>query len=293
MTIRLDLVAEAVGPLDVGLNAPVGLRVSSDARAGGVRDCPEAAVIAVGLPRSKRYAQALIEEAARKASDWVVVDGQKTDGIDSLYKACRARVPVETLTKAHGRAFWFRPTEAFAEWRDPGPMPEPEGFFTQPGVFSEGKVDPASALLADALPPLKGDVADLGGGWGYLSRAALDRGARHVHLVETEGRALDCARLALTENVTFHWADALTWDGGGVDTVVMNPPFHQGRAADTDLGRGFIAAAARALAPRGALWMVANRHLPYEAALSERFAKVEERSGSPAFKLFHATRPLR
>lgn len=293
MSLRLDLVTDAVGSIDVGLNAPVGLRVSSDARFSQARDCPTAPVIAVGLPRSKRFAQALIEQAARKATEWVVVDGQKTDGVDSLYKACRAKVPVETLTKAHGRTFWFRPTDVFADWRDPGPTPGPEGFFTQPGVFSEGKIDPASALLADALPPIKGEVADLGGGWGYLTRAALDRGAEHVHLVEVEGRALDCARLALADGVTFHWADALTWTGGPVGTVIMNPPFHQGRDGDTDLGKGFIAAAARVLAPRGKLWMVANRHLPYEAALSDHFAHVEERPGSPAFKLFHATRPLR
>ena len=73
----------------------------------------------------------------------------------------------------------------------------------------------------------------------------------------------------------------------------MNPPFHTGRAADPALGIAFIAAAARALTGSGQLWMVANRHLPYEAALRDRFKTVEELGGDAAFKLFHATRPKR
>jgi len=73
----------------------------------------------------------------------------------------------------------------------------------------------------------------------------------------------------------------------------MNPPFHAGRAADPALGRAFIAAAARMLAPSGQLWMVANRHLPYEATLRETFRNVADAGGDGAFKVFHATRPLR
>ena len=73
----------------------------------------------------------------------------------------------------------------------------------------------------------------------------------------------------------------------------MNPPFHQGRKADPDLGRAFIDAAARALKPKGALWLVANRHLPYESHLGQRFANVSEVAGTPKFKILHATAPRR
>jgi 16S rRNA (guanine1207-N2)-methyltransferase len=45
------------------------------------------------------------------------------------------------------------------------------------------------------------------------------------------------------------------------------------------------------LNPGGQLWLVANRHLPYETTLRERFVKVEEMSGDSAFKVFHAVRP--
>ena len=48
----------------------------------------------------------------------------------------------------------------------------------------------------------------------------------------------------------------------------------------------------RMLSGQGDLWMVANRHLPYEAELKKRFAQVAELGGDARFKLFHATRPL-
>jgi 16S rRNA (guanine1207-N2)-methyltransferase len=77
-----------------------------------------------------------------------------------------------------------------------------------------------------------------------------------------------------------------------VDGVVMNPPFHSGRAADPDLGRAFIAAAAGMLTAQGRLWMVANRHLPYEATLTQHFADVTELTGDNRFKILLGARPL-
>ena len=75
--------------------------------------------------------------------------------------------------------------------------------------------------------------------------------------------------------------------------VVMNPPFHEGRKGVPDLGRAFIRNAAANLSPSGQLFMVANRHLPYEAALREHFREVTELSGDNRFKLFAASRPAR
>ena len=47
----------------------------------------------------------------------------------------------------------------------------------------------------------------------------------------------------------------------------MNPPFHTGHATRIDLGKAFIQAAAESLRRGGTLFLVANRQLPYEAAL--------------------------
>ncbi len=252
----------------------------------------------VCLPRAKPLARALVAQAARLTDGPVLVDGARTDGIDSLYKDLRRRVETSAaLAKAHGRIFWFAAdAQALADWL-PAPM-RADGFVTAPGVFSADAIDPASALLADSLPAQLGrQVADLGAGWGYLSARLLERpGIEALHLVEADAAALACARQNVTDpRARFHWADARDWTlpGTRFDAVVTNPPFHSGRAADPALGRAFITGAARLLAPSGSLWLVANRHLPYEAHLAACFARVEEPAGTPRFKILHATRPRR
>jgi 16S rRNA (guanine1207-N2)-methyltransferase len=257
--------------------------------------CEDAIVF---LPRAKALARALIAQTCARAKGTVVVDGAKTDGVDSLMKDIRKRVPVEgPIAKAHGKIFWFQANaETFTNWAAPESQ-RVDGFQTAPGVFSADGIDPASDLLAAALPPKLGPrVADLGAGWGFLSARALACDTiRSLHLVEADFTALNCARINVQDpRAQFHWADAITWTAPEkLNTIVMNPPFHTSRAADPALGQGFITCAARNLERSGDLWMVANRHLPYEAALSDAFQKVTEVAGDNRFKVFHATRPRR
>lgn len=257
------------------------------------------AAVIVCLPRSKVQARALIAEACVVSDGPVIIDGQKTDGADGILKEMRKRVTVHgPISKAHGKMFWIDEGAAdfFADWVQ-GPAVTEGGFWTAPGVFSADGVDLASALLADALPQkIKGHVADLGAGWGFLSAHVLQReSVEAVHVVEAGNMALDCARHNVTDpRATFYWEDVTTWQPPTrIDAVVMNPPFHTGRAAEPAIGQAFVAAAARVLSGNGDLWMVANRHLPYEAELKIRFSDVEEMGGDARFKLFHARRPLR
>ncbi|MEL6809477.1 MAG: methyltransferase [Pseudomonadota bacterium] len=250
----------------------------------------------VCLTRARAEAQALVALAMARSDGPVIIDGQKTDGADSMLKAMRARGAVSApIAKAHGKIYWAESGADFSDWAK-GPELHPGGFWTAPGVFSADGVDPASELLVQALPEVMvGTVADLGAGWGYLSAHVLTRDVKAVHLVEAHDMALQCARHNVTDpRAEFHWADATTWTPPDlVDAVVMNPPFHAGRAADPALGRAFIAAAARILKPHGALWMVANRHLPYEEVLTNTFAKVVDLDGDARFKLVRAERPRR
>ena len=242
--------------------------------------------------RSKKQTADLIAQAAY-CSDIVVVDGQKTDGIESHYKALRKQLDVNgTITKAHGRLFWFAGTD-LDHMRSK--LQVVDGFTTQAGVFSVGSIDSGSELLIQSLPKdMVGNIADLGAGWGYLSSKILGfEAVTNIDLVEANHIALECAKLNVADpRANFHWADATQW-AGCYDAVVMNPPFHTGRAGDIDLGRSFMAAASRILSSKGSLYMVANRHLPYETFLNECFGKVVEQPGDSRFKLFHATRPKR
>ncbi|APX12708.1 class I SAM-dependent methyltransferase [Tateyamaria omphalii] len=248
----------------------------------------------VCLTRARAEAQALVAAATAQTDGPVIVDGQKTDGADSMLKALRQRAEVSApISKAHGKIYWIPGGADFSDWAR-GPELHPGGFWTAPGVFSADGVDPASALLVEALPEtMVGTVADLGAGWGFLSAHVLTRDVQTVHLVDAHDMALQCARHNVTDDrARFHWADATTWTPAEkVDAVVMNPPFHKSRSADPAIGRAFIANAARILRPHGALWMVANRHLPYEDALTSDFAKVVELDGDARFKLVRAERP--
>ena len=257
----------------------------------------KSAFTVVNIPRSKPFAKSLVAKAAM-TSDLVVVDGDKTDGIDSIFKACRKELgDLPSVTKNHGRMFWFQGTQTLADWVKAEPTKGPHGFYTTPGVFSGGVIDKGSEQLVMALPDdLSGHIADLGAGWGYLSAQLLKRkSVGSVTLVEAEHLALDCARLNVADDrATFVWADATQYSSiNPFDHVVMNPPFHTGREGDPSLGQAFIKAAARILKPKGSLWMVANRHLPYEATLSECFQKVTPLDGAKGFKLFKASRPKR
>lgn len=258
---------------------------------GVIGDGAARAATLVVLPRSKTLARQLIVTAIASGG-LVIVDGQKTDGVEGIYKDIRKATTVSgVITKGHGRLFWFFADKAPA-WDTS--VKSPDGFKTVAGVFSESKIDAGSALLATHLEDLSGDVADLGAGWGYLSAQIVEHDAvTALDMIEAEQTALDCAKINVDDaRATAIWADALSYQGS-YDVVVSNPPFHISRAGDPDLGRGFIATAARILKPRGAFYMVANRHLPYEADLDAKFARVEELAGSGAFKVFRATRPKR
>jgi 16S rRNA (guanine1207-N2)-methyltransferase len=268
------------------------------AKAGAVDLSPPYAAALVCLPRSREAARALVARAATEVSAGgvIVVDGQKTDGIDTALKDLRGRVQLsESLSKAHGKLASFTAGPDLSDWLAKPAMVD--GFQTLPGIFSADGPDRGSVLLAAALPQkLGGKVADLGAGWGYLAAAILTRpGVKRLDLVEAEADALDCARVNVTDaRARFHWADATGWRPDSLlDAVVMNPPFHLGRDADPALGAAFIRAARRMLAPDGSLWLVANRHLPYDAVLTECFLHQEEVAGDGGFRVIHAARPRR
>ncbi len=168
---------------------------------------------------------------------------------------------------------------------------------TQPGVFSWDRIDPGSALLVSCLPALSGAGADLGCGIGFLSRTVLaaSKTIRSLDLYDVDRRALACARENVKTGktaVTFHWADLRSSDlsGGALDFIVTNPPFHDAGTEDQGLGQGFLQQAGFLLKPGGVLWLVANKHLPYEALLRSLFLKVELVKEEGGFKVYKAER---
>lgn len=217
---------------------------------------------------------------------------------------------IASIQKNKCRAFLARldapwHADTLAAWRaliEPSPVAN-TSFHTCPGIFSAGRIDPGSTLLAEHMPPsLHGRVADLGAGWGFLSHAILTRCPRvsTLDLFEADVRALDLARENLAQKihnlprcrVGFHWHDVSAGlpHPGGYDAIIMNPPFHEGRRTDVPLGESFLAAAAAALRPGGTLIMVANRQLPYEAALTRLGMPPAVRHQNEIYKILTARR---
>ena len=251
------------------------------------------------VPRAKAEARALLAEAclALRPGAMMAVDGQKTDGVEALLKDCKALGLElgEAVTKGHGRLATVPADARLLDWAAQNHVVE--GFITRPGVFSADGPDHGSVMLAQSLPmDLRGRIGDLGAGWGYLSRAIMARPrVTHVDLVEAEFTALDCAcRNVPDPRAQFHWADARSFRPEKLwSAVVMNPPFHNGREADPALGLAFIRAAHKGLAPDGVLWMVANRHLPYEPLLREVFRVIEVVKADGSFAVTKAAYPVR
>lgn len=281
-----------------------GLRVAP--RSGDERF----SVVLVLPPRQRDEARALFAQAVDRAGPLGVVlaavpnaEGAKSAESD-LAKLAGS---LHQLSKHKCRVFWTQPlgdnldrTLLEAWLALDTPRRNAAGFVSRPGLFAWDRVDTASALLASHLPAdLAGRVADLGAGYGYLSAQVIARCPKviSVDLYEAEARALAPARLNLEQAqresgraVTFglHWHDVTQGLGQRYDVVISNPPFHQGRADLPDLGRAFIDTAANALSSHGRLWLVANRHLPYEATLAARFHEVRTVTTQDGFKVIEA-----
>lgn len=211
---------------------------------------------------------------------------------------------VTTLSKNKCRVFWARidrsrvNTTQAADWLAlDAPRYNAAGFLSRPGLFAWDRIDAGSRLLAEHLPhDLAGRAADLGAGFGYLTAELLARcpGIIHVDLYEAEARAVDLARQNLAAygaKTACHWADVTQGIDPGHDVVISNPPFHIDRADRNDLGQAFVRAAAGGLRPGGQLWLVANRHLPYEATLKAAFKAVSLAVETGQYKVFKAIGP--
>ncbi|AIF49010.1 class I SAM-dependent methyltransferase [Dyella japonica] len=261
-------------------------------------------------PRQRDEARALFARALRRVTEGGVVlaavpnaEGARSAESDLTQLAG----PLHQLSKHKCRVFWTQPVGGpvdaglLATWEAfDTPRTNDAGYVSRPGLFAWDRVDTASALLAAHLPAdLAGSVADLGAGYGYLSTQVIERcpGVSSIDLYEAEARALEPARQNLHRaqrdsgrDVAFavHWHDVTRGLPQRYDVVVSNPPFHQGRADLPELGRAFIDTAADALLPHGRFWLVANRHLPYEATLAARFNEVRTVVMQDGFKVIEA-----
>jgi 16S rRNA (guanine1207-N2)-methyltransferase len=168
---------------------------------------------------------------------------------------------------------------------------------SRPGVFSWQHLDEATAILAEQLTcPDGASVLDLGCGTGILGIVArVVAGAGPVTMVDVDSEAVrSAARNAALAGITD--ARVLASDVGDAvrgerfDVVVTNPPFHTGKGTDLAVPLQFIRESWELLRPGGQLLLVANRTLPYEAAVSDWFGERRTLHDGRRFKVLAATR---
>ncbi|MBB4065861.1 class I SAM-dependent methyltransferase [Gellertiella hungarica] len=233
-----------------------------------------------------------------KPGGLVVLAGSKEDGIQPMRKLLtQLGIAFDHMPKYHGVACWFTVPEDAAALS--GRLARPQGlvagrFRTAPGMFSHERPDEGSELLASRLPAdFDGNAADFGAGWGFLSVALAEKSPRtaRIDLFEADHAALEAARENLAAIVPdlqarFFWQDLAAEEvKERYDMVIMNPPFHEGHAAEPGLGQAMIRAAIKALRPGGRLMLVANRGLPYEPILAEGLRESGETCRNARFKV--------
>jgi 16S rRNA (guanine1207-N2)-methyltransferase len=161
-------------------------------------------------------------------------------------------------------------------------------------VHSKGAdLDRLTELVHKSRPAC---VLDLGCGAGPLGIvAARLSGSGPVTLVDADVEAVRSATRSVAaagvENCRVLPSDI----AGAVldqrfDVVVTNPPFHVGKATDLDVPLQFIRDAWDVLDAGGRLLLVANRTLPYERPIYQRFGNIATLVNGRRFKVLSATR---
>ncbi|MGJ5723841.1 class I SAM-dependent methyltransferase [Brevibacterium sp. H602] len=148
--------------------------------------------------------------------------------------------------------------------------------------FSGTKSDEGSELLIDSLLGLLDDeapesVLDLGCGNGWLLTAAMRASGANTGLgIDVSKAAVASARATAEANgvgIDVILGDAADSEEpalaglGEFDLILLNPPFHQGTAIETETAAALMAAAAEHLAPGGQVLTVFNSHLRYRDRL--------------------------
>lgn len=274
--------------------------------------------VTIRIPTDRVGVQQAIVEAFRVLRQggtcWLA--GANDEGAKTAAKSLEAYFGNATIESQHSGCRLLRATRTSAapavhfghEWTDPLRANElpiviggvPTLVYTRPGVFSWEHLDDATEILLGVMQiPAGASVLDIGCGAGVLSIAAARMsGSGRVLGVDADADAVRCARLTLREagvaNVEIRASDVDDAVGDEqFNVIVTNPPFHLGKNTELAIPRAFIDAADAHLAPGGTLYLVANRQLPYEKLVAERFGSVRILHDGRRFKVLSATRAAR
>ena len=149
-------------------------------------------------------------------------------------------------------------------------------------VYAREKLDIGARYFMENLPnvAINAQVIDLGCGNGVIGLQVLSKQPEaQVHFIDESYMAIASAKLNITENLPaaiehchFQINDCLTSvEGGSVDLILCNPPFHQQTATTDHIAWQMFKDSHRVLKKGGELRIIGNRQLGYHIKLKRIF----------------------
>ncbi|WP_028117676.1 methyltransferase [Ferrimonas senticii] len=160
-------------------------------------------------------------------------------------------------------------------------------------TYGGKQLDIGARLLLENLPKCNGEMIDLGCGNGVLT-IAMAKANPDCQIIATDEswHGLEACKLnseAYSDRIDYQWNDCLSGvEGGSVDLVLCNPPFHQQQAVTDHIAWQMFRDAKRVLKTGGKLRIVGNRHLAYHIKLTRLFGGCETIAANAKFVVLEA-----
>ena len=134
----------------------------------------------------------------------------------------------------------------------------PFSFYTDNGVFSKKGLDFGTRTLLENLPDLKGNILDIGCGYGPIGIYISKKYNLLVDMIDINRRSLDlCIRNSKLNNVKTNVFESDLYDkiNKKYDYIITNPPIRVGKKILYKL----LFEAKNYLNKNGELWLVVNK----------------------------------